>query len=256
MMKFWAALGALIGATIAVAAHAPATWVAGVLATLPGSRVQLVDARGTLWHGDALLVVGEGARSPDARALPGRVTWSLGWSDGAPQLALRAECCMLVAQHVRWVPGWGVSSASLSDGSSQWPAAVLSALGAPWNTVQVEGALRVQTRGVSVEWSDGRARLAGQIVVDGLGMASRLSTLRPVGSYRLTLAGGSGLSPPTVNLQTLEGPLRLEGRGEWKETGWGFSGEASAEPASESALGNLLNMLGRRQGNKSLLSLG
>ena len=256
MMKSWAALGALTGATMAVAVHAPATWLAGALATVPGSRVQLIDARGTLWRGDGRLMVGDSLGSPDTRALAGRVSWGFGWSDGAPQLALRADCCMPVVQQVRLVPGWSLSSASLSDGSSQWPAAMLSALGAPWNTVQVEGALRVQTRAVSVEWSEGRTRLSGQVEVDALGMASRLSTLRPVGSYRLTLSGGPGPAPPALDLRTLEGPLRLEGRGEWKGAGWRFTGEASAEPASESALGNLLNMLGRRQGSKSILSLG
>jgi general secretion pathway protein N len=35
-----------------------------------------------------------------------------------------------------------------------------------------------------------------------------------------------------------------------------FTGEASAEEGSESALTNLLNIIGRRQGGKSLLSLG
>lgn len=256
MMKFWAALGVVVGAALAVAVHAPAAWITGMLADGPAARVQFVDARGTVWNGDARILVGEGVRSPDTRTLPGRVVWSLGWAGATPTLALRAECCMAVSQQVRLVPAWGQASVSLSDGSSAWPAALLSALGAPWNTVQMEGELRVRTRGVSVEWTDGRARLLGQVDVDALGMASRLSTLRPVGSYRVTLAGVAGMASPTLRVQTLEGPLRIEGQGEWTGAQWRFSGEASADPASESALGNLLNVLGRRQGNKSVLSLG
>ena len=256
MMKSWAALGAALGAAVAVLLHAPAAWVAGAVGSAPDALVRLVDARGTVWQGDARVQVGQDAGSADARTLPGRLTWSLGWDGATPLLALRAECCMPASQQLRMVPAWGLASASLSDGGSQWPAALLSALGAPWNTVQVEGQLRVRTRGVSVEWADGHPRLLGQIEVDALGVASRLSTLRPVGSYRLTLAGVAGPASPTLRVQTLEGPLRMDGEGRWTGAGWQFSGEASADAASESALGNLLNVLGRRQGNKSVLSLG
>jgi general secretion pathway protein N len=162
---------------------------------------------------------------------------------------------MAQAQTLRLVPYWGRLVANLEDGRSQWPAGLLAALGTPWNTLQPEGELQVHTQGVSVEWSAGRASLLGQVRVDALAMASRLSTLRPVGSYRLTLAAVGG--PPTrLQLQTLEGPLHLDGSGQWTGSGWRFSGEASADPDSESALGNLLNMVGRRQGNKSLLTIG
>jgi general secretion pathway protein N len=50
--------------------------------------------------------------------------------------------------------------------------------------------------------------------------------------------------------------LRLQGSGEWTGQGWRFKGEASADPQSEAALQNLLNMLGRREGGKALLTLG
>ena len=256
MMKRWAVAGVGLGIAAAALVHAPAAWIAAALAGASDSRVQLIEPRGTVWHGEGRLLVGEGAGSPDARVLPGRVYWTLGWSAGALQLLTRADCCAPVAQQLRLVPSWGGYTAHLADGSSQWPAALLSALGAPWNTVQPEGELQLRTRGVSVEWSDGQAKLLGQVQVDALAMASRLSTVRPVGSYRVTLTGPGGSAMPTLQLQTLEGPLRLQGSGQRHGARWRFTGEASADPQSESALGNLLNMVGRRQGNKSLLSLG
>jgi general secretion pathway protein N len=59
-----------------------------------------------------------------------------------------------------------------------------------------------------------------------------------------------------LQLSTLQGPLQLQGQGQWLGKRLQFSGEASADPGSESALSNLLNIIGRRQGTRSLLTLG
>ena len=256
MMKRWAALGMVLGVGLAVLVHAPAVWLAQAVASATDARARLLEPRGSVWRGDARLRVGESATSADARVLPGRLSWRLGWNDGALQVALRADCCMPQEVRVRLVPSWGGYAASLSDGNSQWPAALLTAMGAPWNTVQPEGELRLRTQAVSVEWADGKVRLLGQLHLDAIAMASRLSTVRPVGSYRITYVGPAGSVPPSVQLQTLEGPLHMDGKGQWVGSRLRFSGEASADPASESALGNLLNTVGRRQGNTSVLSLG
>ena len=93
-------------------------------------------------------------------------------------------------------------------------------------------------------------------VLDALGMSTSLSTLRPIGSYRLSLTGGANRAAPVLQLQTLEGELSLSGNGLWTGSHWSFKGEASAAPERESVLGNLLNMVGRRQGPRSVISLG
>ena len=80
-----------------------------------------------------------------------------------------------------------------------------------------------------------------------------MATLRPLGSYRVQLRGGD---TPTLALSTLEGPLRLSGEGQWVGQRLRFQGEASAEPGLEGALANLLNLLGRRQGERALMSFG
>jgi general secretion pathway protein N len=77
-----------------------------------------------------------------------------------------------------------------------------------------------------------------------------------MGSYRLQLQGSIGSAPMQVQLDTLSGRLQLQGHGEWTGERWRFQGEASAEPAFEAALSNLLNVLGRRQGNKAQLTMG
>jgi general secretion pathway protein N len=256
MMRKWAVAGALGGVLLGLLLHAPAVWLSVPLASATGARMQLLEVRGTVWRGEGRLQVGQGTADSPAAGLPGRVAWSWGWQAGAPTLELRADCCSPQPQRLRLVTGWRSLALQLVDGQSQWPAALLAGLGAPWNTVQAQGELQMRTQGLSVEWSASGVRLAGQLQTDALAMASRLSTLRPVGSYRLTLTGPPGDQPASLLLQTLEGPLRLQGSGEWTGQGWRFKGEASADPQSEAALQNLLNMLGRREGGKALLTLG
>lgn len=99
----------------------------------------------------------------------------------------------------------------------------------------------------------GRVVIAGQARLDALGMSSRLSTLRPMGSYRLTLQGGE---VTTLSLATLDGALRLTGSGRWIGQRLRFEGEATAAPEREAVLSNLLNIIGRRTGARSLITVG
>jgi len=84
-------------------------------------------------------------------------------------------------------------------------------------------------------------------------MASRLSTLKPMGSYRVTLAGGAS---PELRLTTLAGPLQLSGQGQWVGQRLRFDGEASSAPESQAALSNLLNIIGRRNGARAIIKVG
>ena len=74
-----------------------------------------------------------------------------------------------------------------------------------------------------------------------------------MGSYRLTVNGGDA---PTLALTTLDGALLLNGSGQWVGQRLRFTGEAMAAPGREAALGNLLNIIGRRTGDRSILTVG
>ena len=86
-----------------------------------------------------------------------------------------------------------------------------------------------------------------------MGLSSGLSTLKPMGSYRLSLTGGSATE---LTLATLEGSLQLSGSGRWVGSRLNFQGIASAAPGHEAALANLLNIIGRRDGARSIITLG
>lgn len=258
----WALAGALLGALLALAALAPASWVARWVAAQTGQRLLLVDARGTLWSGSAVAVLAGGPGSREASALPGRLHWRLG-RGGAPaafKLALRQDCCIDDALRVLARPGIGrlrVAVGSPAPARAHWPAAWLAGLGAPFNTLRLGGRVQLQTDGLALEWVQGRLRVTGQAELRLQDLSSRLSTLPVLGSYRLVLSGaGDGPEGARVALQTLQGPLRLSGQGQWAGATLRFRGQAEAEPGSEAMLNNLLNLLGQRQGPLALLAIG
>lgn len=256
----WALWGALAGGVAALVAFAPAAWLGQAVAQASGQRVLLVQPRGTLWNGSAVLVLGAGADSRDAVLLPGRLHWTLRPA-GLLQasLALRQDCCMAQPVQLRLQPGVGRWRASLqapADGRlGQWPAAWLSGLGTPWNTLQLGGLLSLASPGLDVEWAQGRLALQGSVQLELLGLSSRVSTLQPLGSYRLDLAGHDGQAP-TLDLSTLQGALQLSGHGQWAGSRLHFRGEARAAEGSEAALNNLLNIIGRRQGALAVITIG
>jgi general secretion pathway protein N len=249
----WAAGGAVLGALLAIVLFAPARWLAGAVTRATGGHIVLAEARGTVWGGSAQLVLTGGPGSTDAATLPGRVQWELHPRFDGARALLYAGCCTPAPIPLRVQLRFSGLKVQVGDSVSQWPAGVMAGLGTPWNTLQIEGDLRLETQGLSVEWSAGRPAVAGRAELVAQRVASRLSTLRPMGSYRITLQGGT---PATLRLDTLEGSLQLSGTGQWVGARLHFRGEARAAPDREAALANLLNIIGRRSGPRSLISIG
>jgi general secretion pathway protein N len=213
----------------------------------------LEEVRGSVWDGSGRLLLAGGEGSNDLAALPGRVDWRIRPAWGGVSAELNAGCCTRQPLVVHARPRWGGGMLRIGDQRSQWPAAVLGGLGTPWNTLQIDGDLLLSTQGLSVEWVEGRLAVAGRAELTASRLSSRLSTLRPMGSYRIILNGGP---TSTLQLETLEGALQLAGSGQWIGSRLRFSGTASAAPEREAALSNLLNIIGRRSGARSIITLG
>ena len=249
----WAWAGFALGVLLALIVFAPARWLASGLQQASAGRLVIDDASGTVWNGSARLLLAGGTGSNDVSALPGRIDWRLRPAWGGIDADLDASCCTTqpLAVRARLRPG-GVE-VRIGDQRTNWPAAVLAGLGTPWNTLQIDGDLQLTTQGLSVEWVEGRLAVAGRAELTASRVSSRLSTLKPIGSYRITLNGGS---PSTLQLDTLEGALQLTGSGQWVGARLRFSGTASAAPDREAALSNLLNIIGRRSGARSIITIG
>ena len=249
----WARAGAVLGLLLALGFNLPALCFAGSLQQSLNGRVVLEDAQGSIWNGSARLLLSGGVGSRDMAALPGRLVWSVRPSSQGLSVQLQADCCMQQPWHLSVQPRWGGVRLVLSDSLSQWPAQWLTGLGTPWNTVQAEGQLTLATQGLVLEWAAGRLLLSGRAQLDAVKISSRLSTIKPMGSYRITLLGGA---TPSLALETLEGSLQLSGSGQWVGSRLRFEGFASAAPDRLEALSNLLNIIGRRDGPRSIIKVG
>lgn len=250
----WAFAGLLFGTVVAVVAWAPARWLADAVQDISQSQVRLEQPRGTVWNGTAQLALSGGSGSSDTVALPGFVTWRIRPAWGGLSIDLTASCCtpqpLKIAARAVGLSGVHVD---LSDHQSSWPTSLLVGLGTPWNTLQLQGQLAVRSQGLTLDMTRDQMALAGQMQVDAMQVSSRLSTLKPMGSYRVTVQGGA---TPTVQLQTLDGSLELSGSGQWVGSRLRFDGMATAQADRIEALSNLLNIIGRRNGALSLIKVG
>jgi general secretion pathway protein N len=253
----WAWLGACLGLALPPVLWAPADWLAMAVTHASHGQIQLQHARGTVWHGDAVLTLTPGHASDEARSLPSRLHWQWGMAGAGLSLRLSSDCCTPQPMLWRLTRQNGETTLSLADQSSTWPLALLVGLGAPWNTLQADGPLLWHNTGLRLDWAEGRWRWHGQMELLALDLSSRLSTLHPMGSYRVTLLGSAaGTATPELRLDTLHGPLRLQGQGQWVGQRLRFTGEAQADEGFDAALSNLLNIIGQREGSRSRLSLG
>lgn len=257
----WSVIGALLGALVAIVVYAPAAWLAQAVASATQQRLVLADARGSVWSGSAVPVLTGGPGSRDASALPGRLQWDIGWAGTGFELRLRHACCLNGAIALRVQPGFGRLRVTLMPPADEtvgrWPSGWLGGLGTPWNTLQLGGTLRLGSPGFVLASAQGRWRMDGRIEIELLDASSRLSTLDTLGSYRLTIAGSEGgAGVADLQLETTGGALLLSGSGVWGPAGVRFRGEAQAAQANEAALSNLLNIIGRRDGARSVISIG
>ena len=109
-------------------------------------------------------------------------------------------------------PDGGDATMQSAGELGHWPAAWLGGLGTPWNTLQLAGVLRIASRDLSFEWTEGRLRIQGEADMVLENVASRVTTLDRLGSYRLGLQGDAqGLLQ--MQLTTLDGALQLSGQG-------------------------------------------
>ena len=256
----WALGGLVAGCLIALVVFAPAAWLAQAVASATQDRVLLADARGTVWGGSAVAVLTGGNGSHDATSLPGRLEWTLRPRAWGLALQLRQACCLNGSVRIEITPGISRTLYTLVPPAGwvgQWPSAFLGGLGTPWNTMELGGSVRLESSGLRVESVQGRWVVDGQAELHVVNLSSRLTTLEALGTYRMNLSGDAANPGVSVlTLTTQDGPLKLSGTGTWGPSGVRFRGEARASAVEEAALSNLLNIIGRRDGARSVISIG
>ena len=243
---------------------APAAWLASAVASATDERLILADARGTIWSGSA--VAGPHRRRRQPRRQLRCPAASSGRSRRAGygvEVAARQDCCL--QRHdadpapARARPHPRDAAAAAPSWVGQWPSAWLGGLGTPWNTLQLGGSFAPDVAGRHDRVGRGPLaprRPGRRSTLDGV--SSRLTTLDTLGSYRVTLSGGgSGRQrDPAV------------ARRPWTARCSSPAAAPGAPAASSSAarrgrprptrrrLSNLLNIIGRRDGARSIISIG
>jgi len=290
-----AIVGALLGLVIGSIAFLPASLLAGAVASATNDQFLLAEAEGTIWNGSAITVLTGGAGSHDASVLPTRLEWTLRPRLNGLSLHLTQDCCLAHGLDLtlrRTLAAWQVDVISPDERDSprevpvvksmpgehgadagmlaaltpvgQWPMGWLEGRGFPWNTIHPGGVLTLSTRNLQFTLQDGHWRTLGSAQVEIRQASSRLTTLDSLGTYRVLIQPdpstqvkpGEGASRSLVWISTIDGALMIDGRGLIGANGFRLRAEAHAAPGSEAALDNLLNLIGRRNGASSAISIG
>lgn len=246
----------LAGFVLSTLWWAPARWLGPVLHAATQGRLSLSDARGHWRGGSAQWQWAPDLPGAKPWSLPGRLHWSLGLEGLTPGLTLQIDGLMDSPVHGRWSPLKDGMPWQLSDQTLRLPLGLLQALGAPWNTLDLQGQARLELHSLQGRRSAGRWQWSGQAQLQLTPLRSALSPLPDLGHYRLELDAPTDDSGVRLQLRTQSGLLRLSGQGRWQDGVLAFRGEAQAAPGAEPELNNLLNVLGRRNGAISQLSLG
>jgi len=251
-MLGWLVAG-LVVIGLTVAAFVPAAWVAPVVEAQTGGRLTLGDAQGTVWKGSAFIGGAPGGNDPVTPLLPGRFAWELSPLVLLGRVHAEVRNPDALSQPVTITGSWWrwlVSSARV-----MLPAQRLAGLGAPLNTIAPTGTMELNWTPLQLTRRGNAVDLQGTMVLEMKDIASRLSPVAPLGSYRARLDWNG--QQASMSLSTINGPMLLSGNGRVINGRLQFSGKAEAAEGQEDRLANLLNLLGqrRREGGKDVIAL-
>ncbi|MBC3870219.1 type II secretion system protein N [Undibacterium oligocarboniphilum] len=244
------AIGSIV---LSVLFFLPASWLGAVLEKQTQGRLSLGDVQGSFWHGSAFVGVASGAEKPVTPLFAGRFSWQISPLIFLGQLdaQLSNSESLSAPVHVQGsLSEWQVSPAQLA-----LPTERLEGLGAPLNTIGPTGKLSLSWNHLHFSRDNRMLQAAGQLQLHLTEMASRLSPIRPLGSYVMNfdLQGANA----SLNLMTEKGPMMLSGSGDITNGHFQFSGKAWAQQGQEAKLANLLNLLGQRRkdGDQDIIAL-
>ena len=216
----------------------PASVVANRLPATSAARIEMADVEGTIWSGSARIDVMPASAPPIRierlawRFLPSRLaSGKLAYEARFAAAGMRGSM-----EAGRRLGGW-YASAVEARGDAQALEAFVP-LASAWRPA---GEISLAVPGLELDKEGAR----GEASAEWRKASVALSDVRPLGSYRAQWKGeGKG----SVELTTLEGPLRVTGVGSLSPQGrLSFAGEARADPAHAKALEPLLDLIGPRR---------
>ena len=219
----------------------PATWLSWGLARITHGAVDLYEERGSLWVGHGRLVVHYPRSTPQDL---GQTEWRVNplWLPlGRLQVSLKATGSQ---SDLAAVVGVTPKRIVLQRSHISADANMASAFYAPARLLAPKGRLRFSADHLTVD----KNGLHGNAVITWEGASSGLSSVQPLGDYRIDISGTG--AEAALKLTTLRGDLQLSGTGRWQLLENGdlqFNGVARPRSRGQE-LQSLLNLFGRDQG--------
>jgi len=218
-------------------ATAPASVLAWALAHSTHGAVGLDGAEGSFWSGRAAALV---VKRPGSALRYERFAWR--W-DIAPLVA--GEFAMQLRLDDPYVRGVGrvapqFDGVHVSNALLKLPASSLAVYLPVLGPGMLSGEVTLQSTGFTFS----KDRYVGVAVVEWRDAATTLSSVRPLGDYRAIVTGTG--ARVDLQLDTVRGVLRAEGRGTWsnREPSLVFRGTAREGETSKPELASLLAQLG------------
>ncbi len=222
-----------------LAIMAPASLLDELVRHYSQGRLAMANTSGTIWKGAAIpvLITGDGHLIAtqylrwDIDFLPllkGMIRARLLWDDQPQGSATEVQ-----------VSGGQVE---LSHALIPLPARLLNETSPILKPAEFRGQLEIRSNHLVYS----RRGMDGVAIADWLNAGSALSSIDPLGNYRLRLNGaGNSVS---VDLSTTSGVLVLDGQGKWSAaSGLDFQGRARASAGNQERLNELLRNLGPEQ---------
>lgn len=218
---------------LALVVIAPATLVDIGLQRASDGHLRLAEARGTLWSGSGQIEIRDsGGRTGVAR----RLVWRI-----MPASLLRGHllCEVGFGETAKRFPlTVSPSRIEMTDAAISVPAEVLG-LGVPkLAPLGLTGNVLIRVARLSIA----RDGIDGTATVQWRAAGSTLSPVSPLGDYEVRL-DGDGMTVHAY-LRTIEGPLRLDGKGSWTQGDRpAFLAMASVPPRHQDQLAPLLRLI-------------
>ncbi|MHB8455424.1 MAG: type II secretion system protein N [Acidiferrobacterales bacterium] len=243
MKRHWLSYGLLgIGLYLVfLIVTAPAAWIAWNLVRISHGVVSLNEPQGTLWRGKGDIVI-HNASSPPRRL--GAARWSINplWL-----FAGQVEAHVALSDPGINVDGalrLGYGRLVLSDVSASFPAQLAAAFYGPATLLSPAGQVHINAKEFTLKRGDAR----GNAIVQWQGASSSLSSVQPLGNYRLSMDGRG--ETVAIKLETVNGSLSVSGQGQWQTTSGQIQFNGVAKPVAQPAeLEPMLKLLGPDRGN-------
>lgn len=246
-------LAGLFSIAITALIFFPVSYLVPLIESQTQGRVTLGDAQGSIWHGSAFIGSAPDAHTAITPLLPGRFSWQVSPLILLGILEVSLDNAAALSTPIHLSGNW--HDFSISAATIALPAERLASLGAPLNTLQPAGAMRLSWQPLQLTVTQGALSINGNMDLAMQDIASRLSPIKPLGAYNLSLAWHG--QNAEVKLTSVKGPLLLQGSGTLNNGRLAFSGTAQAQAGDEAKLANLLNLLGQRRdlNNPNIIAL-